>query len=71
MRLFVLSLYIFAFAAVGLCAETTEVEYYAIRMDGKKIGHVAETRQVKDGVVTTAVDTTMTLARGSHNGGHS
>ncbi len=65
MRLFVLTLYIFAVAAVGLCAETTEVEYYAIRMDGKKIGHVVESRHVKAGVVATTVDTTMTLARGS------
>ncbi len=65
MRLFVLSLYIFAVAAVGLCAETTEVEYYAIRMDGKKIGHVVQTRRIKDNVVTTTEDMTMTLARGS------
>ena len=65
MRLFVLTLYIFAVAAVGLCAETTEIEYYAIRMDGKKIGHVVESRRIKDNVVTTTVDTTMTLARGN------
>ncbi len=65
MRLFVLTLYIFAAAAVGLCAETTEAEYYAILMDGKKIGHVVETRRIKDGVVTTTEDMTMTLARGS------
>ncbi|RKY05885.1 MAG: hypothetical protein DRP66_09915 [Planctomycetota bacterium] len=63
MRLFVLALYIFAVAAVGLCAETTETEYYAIRLDGKKIGHVVQTRRIKDGVVTTAEDMTMTLAR--------
>ncbi len=64
MRIFVLSLYIFAVAAVGLCAETTEVEYSAILMDGKKIGHVVQTRRIKDGVMTTTEDMTITLARG-------
>ena len=65
MRLFFLALCILSIFAVGARAETTETEYYAIFMEGNKIGHVTQTRQIKDGIVTTAEDMTMTLARGN------
>jgi len=62
MKLSVLTLCILA--ATGFCAATTEVDYYAILMEGKKIGHVVQRRQIENDVVTTVAETTMTMARG-------
>jgi len=55
-----------AFAgATGLAlGDTDEVEYYALLIDGNKIGHMAVTRAVADEAVTTSENMTMTIARG-------
>jgi hypothetical protein len=52
-------------AAVLVGAEGGEVEYYAILVDGKKIGHVVQTRESAGGVVTTVEDMSMMMSRGA------
>lgn len=65
MRIFVLGIcLLLAMTAVSV-AKTSEVEYYAILMEGSKIGHVQHTRTIEGDRVTTAEDMTMTIARGS------
>lgn len=59
------ALVIFFAGAATVFGETAELEYYAILVDGKKIGHVVQTRSVGEGVVTTTEDMTMSLARGA------
>lgn len=58
-----LALWVFSGAA-AVRADQKEVEYYAILVDGQKIGHVVLTRSIADGVVTTSEDMSMTLVRG-------
>lgn len=58
-----LALWVFSGAA-AVRADQKEVEYYAILVDGQKIGHVVLTRSIADGVVTTSEDMLMTLVRG-------
>ena len=57
-----LALWVFSGAA-AVRADQKEVEYYAILVDGQKIGHVVLTRSIADGVVTTSEDMSMTLVR--------
>lgn len=45
------------------CLDQPETEYYALMMDGKKIGNVESTREVCDGTVTTTEKTKMTIGR--------
>lgn len=56
----VLISFIAAFCANDALAET---EYFAIFMDGKKIGHAIHERVVADGKVVTSEKVSMTLAR--------
>ncbi len=42
-----------------------ETEYYAVFMEGAKIGYSAHTRSVDGKMVTTTVETTMTMGRGA------
>jgi len=45
------------------CLELPETEYYALMMDGKKIGYVESSRVVTDDIVTTADKTKMSIGR--------
>jgi len=45
------------------CFQLPETEYYALMMDGKKIGYVESTRILADGIVTTTEKTKMTIGR--------
>ncbi|MBN1505970.1 MAG: transglutaminase domain-containing protein [Sedimentisphaerales bacterium] len=40
-----------------------ETEYYALLMEGKKVGHAIHTRAVQDGRVTTVDDVSVTISR--------
>ncbi len=40
-----------------------ETEYYALLMDGKKVGHAIHTRAVQEGKVTTVDDVSVTISR--------
>jgi len=40
-----------------------ETEYYALLMEGKKVGHAIHTRAVQDGKVTTTDDVSVTISR--------
>ncbi len=59
----------FFFAATAIyvlpayCLDQPDVEYYALMMDGKKIGYVETSRVVDDGVVTTTEKTNMSISR--------
>ena len=46
-------------------AVKTETEYFAVFMDGKKIGHCKRTRQASDGKVTTSETMVITISRGT------
>lgn len=46
-------------------ANESETEYYAVFMEGAKIGYSINTRSVEDGRVTTTVETSMTMGRGA------
>ena len=41
----------------------TEMEYFAIFMEGKKVGHAVESRTVSDGKVTTSEKAVITISR--------
>lgn len=41
----------------------TEIEYYAVFMEGKKVGHAVESRIVSDGKVTTSEKAVITISR--------
>jgi hypothetical protein len=45
------------------CLDLSETEYYALMMDGKKIGYVESSRVVEGGVVTTSEKTKMSISR--------
>ncbi len=44
-------------------ATEDETEYFAVFMQGKKVGHAMNTRAVKDGKVTTTEDVSITISR--------
>ncbi len=46
-------------------AAKTETQYFAIFIDGKKVGHSKRTRQVSDGKVTTSETKVFTISRGA------
>jgi len=50
--------------STGSKAESDETEYYAIFMEGKKIGHAVETRAVSGNKVTSSEKISMTINRG-------
>lgn len=65
MRILLVSLGILACLPVSLAvADEKEVEYYAVLVDGKKIGHMVHTRSVDGKNVTTIEEMNMTVARG-------
>lgn len=45
-------------------ADEKEIEYYAILVDGGKLGHMIQTRAVEGSTVTTIQEMNMTLSRG-------
>ena len=61
LALFFLSVVIYS--STACCLDLTETEYYALMMDGKKIGYVESSRVVKDSIVTTTEKTKMTIGR--------
>ena len=58
MRLFISTICLLVITAATL-AKTSEVEYYAILMEGSKIGHLQRIREVEGDTVTTKEDMTM------------
>ncbi len=64
MRLFTLAICLLLAITTAAHAKTSEVEYYAILMEGGKIGHVKHTRLVDGDTVTTTEDMTMSITRG-------
>jgi hypothetical protein len=51
-------------AAAGVSnAKSEETEYYAVFMEGKKIGHVIRSRVTAEGKVTTTQETSMQMSR--------
>jgi hypothetical protein len=64
MRILLICLGLLASLPVSLAAaDEKEVEYYAVLVDGKKIGHMVHTRSVEGRTVTTLEETNMTIAR--------
>ena len=61
----ILALLTFA-ANVGWAQEeaTEKVTYYAVLLNGQKIGHCVNTRRVEEGTVTNISEQTMTMGRG-------
>ena len=45
-------------------SESNEVDYFAIFMEGKKVGHAIQSRVVSEGRVTTSENVSMTVSRG-------
>lgn len=64
MRLFFSTICLFLAITAATIAKASEVEYYAILMEGSKIGHVQHTRVVEGDTVTTSEDMTMSITRG-------
>ena len=52
-----------AIYGVGFCEQKTETEYYAVIMEGKKIGHAIGTRTVDGDIVTTTEKMNLTITR--------
>jgi len=51
------------FAAAGPVSALDETEYYAVFMEGKKIGHAIRSRVAADGKVTTTQETSIQVSR--------
>lgn len=54
------------FGGAGTCsskARSEDVEYFAVFMEGKKVGHAIQSRVITDGKVTTTVEVSITLSR--------
>jgi len=45
-------------------SESNEVDYFAVFMEGKKVGHAIQSRVVSEGKVTTSENVSMTISRG-------
>ena len=64
MKNIILAITAVSFLSIGtVWGGDDEVEYYAVLMDGKKIGHMVQTRDVRQGKVTTVQTISMTLGR--------
>jgi Transglutaminase-like superfamily len=50
-------------ASAGASADPNETEYFAVFMEGKKVGHTIQTRVVSDGKVTTSQALSITVSR--------
>lgn len=50
-------------ASAGAKADSDETEYFAIFMEGKKVGHTIQSRVVSDGKVTSSEEITITVSR--------
>jgi len=48
----------------GSNAESDDTEYFAVFMEGKKVGHAIQSRVVSDGKVTTSEQVSLTISRG-------
>ena len=65
MRILVISLCILGcLPGITTLADNNEVEYYAVLVDGRKIGHMIQTRTVETQNVTTIQEMNITIARG-------
>jgi len=51
-------------SSAGSKAESDETEYFAVFMEGKKVGHAIESRIVSGDKVTTSEQVSMTISRG-------
>ncbi len=61
--IFVVSIVIMVFACVLVSAAEEEREYYALYIDGKKVGHAIQSREVKEQKVKFTEQLTMTMSR--------
>jgi len=50
-------------ASAGAKAGSDETEYFAVFMEGKKVGHTIQSRAVSDGKVTSSQEITITVSR--------
>ena len=50
-------------ASAGAKADSDETEYFAIFMEGKKVGHAIQSRVVSDGKVTSSEELAITISR--------
>jgi hypothetical protein len=55
---------LFSTSFAGSNAELDEKEYFAVFMEGKKVGHAIQSRVVSDGKVTTSEQVNLTISRG-------
>jgi hypothetical protein len=55
---------LFSTSFAGSNAELDEKEYFAVFMEGKKVGHAIQSRVVSDGKVTTSEQVSLTISRG-------
>ena len=54
---------IFIFTVTTIAAALQETEYFAVFLEGKKVGHAIQTRTVQDNKVTTTEVVSMTISR--------
>jgi len=55
---------LFSTSFAGSNAESDEKEYFAVFMEGKKVGHAIQSRAVSDEKVTTSEQVSLTISRG-------
>lgn len=60
---FVLVIYLVLFLACSAVSASDEAEYFAVFMEGKKVGHAIQSRVVAGGKVTTAEKFNITISR--------
>jgi len=63
-RLFIFSCSVLLLLAGPVLAGVSETEYYAVLMEGHKIGHAVHVRDVQSGKVTTTEQVNMVIGRG-------
>ncbi len=51
-------------SSAGSKAVSDETEYFAVFMEGKKVGHAIQSRTVSENKVTTSEDVSITISRG-------
>jgi hypothetical protein len=61
---FVVIVCLISTSSAGSKAESDETEYFAVFMEGKKVGHAIQSRVVSDGKVTTSEQVSLTISRG-------
>ena len=60
-KLLLTIIFIFTFTTIAVASQ--ETEYFAVFLEGKKVGHAIQTRIVQDNKVTTSEEVSMTISR--------